>query len=1365
MSTRARQGGYVELVEQAEGIVLLSGWVRLPPAFRAPGAARLRLLPEGGAAVERPLRRLQDRPDLPPQDGEPAGCGFQILLHGQPAWREVRADLLLGEESLPLGPGPRPPAPFRPRGHLGAADRHHVAGWAVAAPGQPPRLVVNGRHALPLPLAEDRPGLLFDDGAEPPRFGFRLTLDAFGELLRCFDPTARVMDGSLFDLALVSGDEEISHRTLRVLRAMGGALERAEPGRLEGWASEADPGGGRPSLEVLLDGTRWLTVPAVRWRGDLAAAGIGSRVAGGACEARLPLRNPGEGTALSVTLRPAHGGAPLGGARLIEGMAPWRPERGPLPDTLPPALPRVAVIVPIHNAAADLARCVEAVLRHTTGAARLILINDASTDPAVAALLAGWAGLPGVEVHANAANLGFTGTVNRGLALAGRDDVVLLNSDTVVGPGWLDGLRLAAHAGPRIGTVTPVSNNAGAFSVPELNAENHLPEWFAPEDLARLARHSALGLWPEVPTGNGFCMYVSRACLDAVGEFDAAAFPLGYGEENDFCMRATRAGFANLLDDRTLVWHRRSASFGETRHPLAAAGRTVLAARYPEYGTLIGAFRDDPALLAVRWRMRRALERVQASGEVPRPRVLFVLSTRSGGTPQTNRDLMEALADRYEAWTLHADGEAIELAPHGAGEPVERHRLTRPVQPGTHRSAEYDRVVAGMLLRHGFELVHLRHLAWHGLGLPQICRQLGIPVVLSFHDFYAICPTVKLLDAEGRYCAGRCTAGEAACAPELWDAAAMPPLRGQFVHRWRAMMAEAMAACDAFVTTSPYARDLLEAHFPDLAARGIRLVPHGRSFARMAALAAEPALEEPLRVLVPGNISAAKGGALIAAMAALDTEGDIEFHVLGAVDGTLREPRRGVVLHGRYERAAFAEHVREIQPHLAAVLSVWPETYCHTLTECWAAGLPVLGTRLGALAERLGAEGGGWLVDSPSDPAELLAVLQRLKRDAAALRMRREEVAAWQRRAGRHYDIHAMAAPYDLLYREVLDRRRSFAAARPAPPAPVALVLEGRGGRRGFRLPLPARNAPGRQPVFRPVEAAYPFGDAAGPASHLLLRAGALRPRDMPEVVSRAAAAGLRVLVEVEETLAAALAASDPVAEALAGALRRPGVTVLAAGEGAAGLLCDAGLGVRRLLPLLDPAAWLPPLRPAPELSMAPGRLHALTFADDPGLGALQPSIAHLAALGVIEPTTIEQDEGVARFRALAAGCTAALLPGAPGRGRQAERALACAAAGLVVLRMAGEGEEPGEAADGSLVLPEDSFAWVRTVAELSVDPERCGRLARRARRWALGRMRRGGLAEALDALLAEPPTAMLTVPGPAAFLERIAAGRDDSGA
>src|SRR5215471_10471487 len=101
----------------------------------------------------------------------------------------------------------------------------------------------------------------------------------------------------------------------------------------------------------------------------------------------------------------------------------------------------IDIVVPVYNAVDDLERCVESVLAHTDCRYRLVLIDDASPDPAIAAYFRALARrqLPRVLLLRNRRNRGFPRTANRGLLLS-RADVVLLNSDTVVTRGWLTAL-------------------------------------------------------------------------------------------------------------------------------------------------------------------------------------------------------------------------------------------------------------------------------------------------------------------------------------------------------------------------------------------------------------------------------------------------------------------------------------------------------------------------------------------------------------------------------------------------------------------------------------------------------------------------------------------------------------------------------------------------------------------------------------------------------------------------------------------------------------------------------------------------------------------------------------------------------------
>ena len=200
----------------------------------------------------------------------------------------------------------------------------------------------------------------------------------------------------------------------------------------------------------------------------------------GACAGPLGRRRIARRNVLLDFLRRA---IPPGRSEPDEAYAPESVRKRPALDVIE-AIARMdgrplppAILVPIHNAAAEVDDCIAALLAHTPAECRMLLLEDASPDPAVDAVLSGYQHHAKIEIHRNAKNLGFTRTVNLGMEMAGGADVVLLNSDTKVTPRWLENLRLAAYSGDRVATATALSNNAGAFSVPEFNRENLLPGW------------------------------------------------------------------------------------------------------------------------------------------------------------------------------------------------------------------------------------------------------------------------------------------------------------------------------------------------------------------------------------------------------------------------------------------------------------------------------------------------------------------------------------------------------------------------------------------------------------------------------------------------------------------------------------------------------------------------------------------------------------------------------------------------------------------------------------------------------------------------------------------------------------------------
>ena len=251
-------------------------------------------------------------------------------------------------------------------------------------------------------------------------------------------------------------------------------------------------------------------------------------------------------------------------------------------DPTPVDLP-ATVIVPIFNAAAALERLLRHLPQTTDPKQKIILIDDGSTDPRIAELLEGFQSRHGnCTVLRRKTNQGFVASVNAGLALVDADHhVILLNSDTLPPKGWVPRLLVPIAGDDTVASVTPVSNHAQILSVPGPEIEV-----FPTTDMVRQIDRVAKALRHQpikVPTGVGFCMALNRRFLDDIGGFDPS-FGRGYGEEVDWCQKASALGGRHVATPNLFVGHDGGASFGNReRARRTRRAMQVLTSRYPGF--------------------------------------------------------------------------------------------------------------------------------------------------------------------------------------------------------------------------------------------------------------------------------------------------------------------------------------------------------------------------------------------------------------------------------------------------------------------------------------------------------------------------------------------------------------------------------------------------------------------------------------------------------------------------------------------------------------------------------------------------------------------------------------------------------------
>jgi GT2 family glycosyltransferase len=257
----------------------------------------------------------------------------------------------------------------------------------------------------------------------------------------------------------------------------------------------------------------------------------------------------------------------------------------------------IDVVVPVYRGLAQTRTCIEAVLASRQREPfELVVVDDATPEPQIAAWLDGLAAAGRITLLRNASNQGFVRSVNRGMSLHADRDVVLLNSDTEVANDWLDRMAAAARLAADVATVTPFSNNATICSYPFEGWAGGVPGTLGLAGLDALVARANAGQTLDIPTGVGFCMYIRRAALAKLGLFDAERFGRGYGEENDFCMRAMKGGWRHLLAADVFVFHEGAVSFSDERWALIQAASDALLAVHPEYTTVVHTFiRRDPS--------------------------------------------------------------------------------------------------------------------------------------------------------------------------------------------------------------------------------------------------------------------------------------------------------------------------------------------------------------------------------------------------------------------------------------------------------------------------------------------------------------------------------------------------------------------------------------------------------------------------------------------------------------------------------------------------------------------------------------------------------------------------------------------------
>lgn len=374
-----------------------------------------------------------------------------------------------------------------------------------------------------------------------------------------------------------------------------------------------------------------------------------------------------------------------------------------------------------------------------------------------------------------------------------------------------------------------------------------------------------------------------------------------------------------------------------------------------------------------------------------RKRILHVTHNIVGAIPFGGVEIYQDLVARH----LVADGafDVLFYVPGRAGlskaisvmdshyRVLEKIDFPSPVNLETLTEADRESAFARVLARYAIDVVHFQHLIGHVPSLPYVARALGIPTMISLHDYHTMCWEFNLLDKSGHFCAPE-SLSETTC--DICIGTTRGGLPNCQSSR-RGFYGRMLAHIDVIHCNTDEVARRYKAVYPQLAT-------HPGVLVRGVPIAdGEPpkpmVREHPMRVVVLGNFTLNKGAEFLLQLFSLMQDDPILFDVLGKIDHSIEADVRNRNLPNVMLRGGYAPGEQEAWLKGASVAlfaSKWPETYCLSLSEAWQAGLVPVAPDLGAFAERI-RDGENGFKYAPGHLGDLIDLLRLLAHDESLL--------------------------------------------------------------------------------------------------------------------------------------------------------------------------------------------------------------------------------------------------------------------------------------------------------------------------------------------------------------------------------------------
>lgn len=288
--------------------------------------------------------------------------------------------------------------------------------------------------------------------------------------------------------------------------------------------------------------------------------------------------------------------------------------------------------------------------------------------------------------------------------------------------------------------------------------------------------------------------------------------------------------------------------------------------------------------------------------------------------------------------------------------------------------------------------VHFFHFINTVPSLCYIAQSQGVPYIVSVHDFFVGCRSFNLINHRDTYCGAEIETSKCdTCLSMKYGIK-----EGSQTIR-RSFYREVLERSACIIYMSPSTKKIVESFYPGLKYHNYSRV-HGAPLPMYSPEHYRPSVSKEvkshnLRVVIPGNLALHKGGIyLIEAVRKMKDE-NIDFYFWGNMDANIERMLKEVIpdnvfFNGKYKQGGLPYHEYDVSLHL----SIWPETYCQTLSEVWAARVVPICTAIGAFSDRVIDGENGVLVDYKK-PESLAFALRDFSRNRNKIDLIRSNIS------------------------------------------------------------------------------------------------------------------------------------------------------------------------------------------------------------------------------------------------------------------------------------------------------------------------------------------------------------------------------------